>query len=77
MGNFEIKDLTCADCVWGSQCCSDSLCADFDPLDENIEAELFVPNKDEFAAEYIAYCASAQNNQTRYITSFAKICKGV
>lgn len=79
MGILEIRDLTCADCIWGMQCRADSPCSDFYPTDEDIEAELLAPSKEDYSAEYITYCANAQqtNIDMRYITSFSAICKGV
>ena len=56
MGIFEIEKLTCEDCIWGTQCSAEYICADFDPL----EAEAHWDDVEEFRSAYDIYIKKRQ-----------------
>lgn len=57
MGIFEIEKLTCRDCIWGTQCPAETICADFDPL---LETDACWDDKEEFISEYDNYIKKRQ-----------------
>lgn len=52
MGIFENEKFTCEDCIWGTQCPAEQICADFDPL---YEVETSWEDISEFISVYDKY----------------------
>lgn len=70
MGNFETREFTCADCLWGSQCPAEFTCEEFDLAEDQDHSE--APSRDDFEKEYLDYCANRQGPREKVINVMAR-----